>query len=223
MTMRIGLDIDDVTFNLVEVWLKMYNEEYGDNKTLTDIHSWEFSGTKFKCSVDDFRRYLDNSYLQLTARPFLGVKNALQAWVGQGHLPVFITATRRSVAGAKLDKLLMELGPDTPFEVHFTKEKQFVQCDMYVDDNPADVERYLTTLPHGRVVVIFDRPWNQHVAAVETKRWLSTMRRALKRDPLFVRLDLFRHTQEPIRARSWADLQRLVEVYGQVLSACGKT
>jgi len=78
-----------------------------------------------------------------------------------GHLACFITATRRSVAPTKINKLLMELGPDMPYELHFTSEKEHVLCDAYIDDNPKDIEAYLAALPRGRLVMLYDRPWNR--------------------------------------------------------------
>lgn len=199
--MRIGIDVDDTLFDFVGVWIAEYNKEHNDQLTLDDITDWVFSKVDFKCSKPEFYNYLHNAYLQLLAKPFEGAVETLKRLSDRGDLPCFITATRRSVAPTKINKLLMELGPEMPYELHFTSEKWHVACDAYIDDNPKDIETYMK-LPGYHLVMLFDRPWNQHVDTHSTVWFVANGRRAN-----WLRLE------KPIRVRNWDDIEAMTDVY----------
>jgi 5'(3')-deoxyribonucleotidase len=161
--LRIGLDVDSTFLGFVEAWLDLYNHDYHHDLTKDDITDFDFKGTPIRCSKEEFRRYLNNGYLQLMAKPYQNAVEVVREWAKVGHLPVFITSTNRSVAGEKINKLVMEIGPDIPFEVHFARDKWHVSCDLYVDDSPNDIENYSDRCDPPVPVLVYDQPWNRDV------------------------------------------------------------
>lgn len=198
--LRIGLDVDSTFLAFVEAWLDLYNHDYHHDLTKNDIADFDFKGTPIRCSEAEFRRYLNNGYLQLMAKPYQNAVEVVREWAQTGHLPVFITSTNRSVAGEKINKLVMEIGPDVPFEVHFARDKWHVSCDLYVDDSPRDVERYTTECPTCPVL-LYDQPWNQAVDAMTLAQAYNDM--AYAGMPC----------DKPIRVYNWWDLATFVRMY----------
>lgn len=221
--MRIGIDIDDTLFDFVSVWINEYNKEHDDQLTLADITDWVFSGVDFKCTKQEFYNYLHNAYLQLRAEPFPASQHAL-TWLAEvGHLACFITATRRSVAPTKINKLLMELDPDLDYELHFTREKWHVNCQVYIDDNPKDIEGYKKHVwgkPWHSLLLLFDRPWNQHVETNSAEWFVTETRR--RRDKGWRISDRMKLTETPIRVNHWCDIVLMVAWYNIIGKDGGK-
>lgn len=215
--MRIGIDIDDTLFDFVGVWIAEYNKEHDDHVVLEDITDWEFSGVDFKCSKAEFYNYLHNAYLQLRAEAFPSAIESLDRLGKMGHLPCFITATRRSVAPTKINKLLMELGPDLDYELHFTREKWYVACDVYIDDNPKDIEAYLSSLPHNRLVMLYDRPWNRHVEADDASSVVRRIRHVQNESYLRRQLERAQMCQTPVRVKNWHDIMVCIVWFDELL------
>ena len=212
--MRIGIDIDDTLFDFVSVWIAEYNKEHDDQLTLADITDWVFSGVDFKCTKQEFYNYLHNAYLQLRAEAFPAAKESLEQLADMGHLACFITATRRSVAPTKINKLLMELDPDLDYELHFTREKWHVNCDIYIDDNPKDIENYMQHSwgkPWHCLTLLFDRPWNRHVECNSAGGFISEVRR--RRDRGWLMADRMAVTTVPVRVTSWSDIVQIIPWY----------
>jgi 5'(3')-deoxyribonucleotidase len=215
--MRIGIDIDDTLFDFVGVWIAEYNKEHDDKVELEDITDWVFSGVDFKCTKVEFYNYLHNAYLQLRAKMFPNAFASLDKLATMGHLACFITATRRSVAPTKINKLLMELDPDLAYELHFTSEKAHVFCDAYIDDNPKDIEAYLAALPHGRLVMLYDRPWNRHVHANSVDNLVGRVRDVQHDTYQRRKLERLEMCQTPIRVTSWADIVTAIQWFDELL------
>lgn len=215
--MRIGIDIDDTLFDFVSVWIGEYNKEHDDQLTLADITDWVFSGVDFKCSKAEFYNYLHNAYLQLRAEAFPGVRESLAELADMGHLACFITATRRSVAPTKINKLLMELDPDLDYELHFTREKWHVNCEVYIDDNPRDIEGYKEHTwgkPWHNLLLLFDRPWNRHVETHTADWFIMEVRR--RRNKGWMIPDRMAVTKLPIRVTSWQEIVQVIDWYEMV-------
>lgn len=212
--MRVGIDIDDVLFDFVSVWIAEYNKEYDDHIALEDITDWVFSGVDFKCTKVEFYNYLHNAYLQLRAEMFPGAAESLDRLADMGHLACFITATRRSVAPTKINKLLMELSLDLNYELHFTREKWHVTCDVYIDDNPKDIEGYMKycRLPHFPLVLLFDRPWNRHVET-NSIGWFSEEVQARQGKDGMFKVNRMVVTKLPIRVYDWQDIIAAIDWY----------
>jgi 5'(3')-deoxyribonucleotidase len=50
-------------------------------------------------------------------------------------------------------------------EVHFTEDKWKIDCDLYLDDAPGQLENYLKNKPN-KVTVRFIRPYNKPLKGV---------------------------------------------------------
>lgn len=215
--MRIGIDIDDTVFDFVGVWIDEYNKDHEDQLTLDDITDWVFSKVNFKCSKAEFYNYLHNAYLQLRAKAMPGAVDSLERLATMGHLACFITATRRSVAPTKINKLLMELGPELAYELHFTSEKEHVFCDAYIDDNPKDIEAYLTALPHGRLVMLYDRPWNRHVRTNTVASLVKRVQHVQHESYQRRKLERLEVCLTPIRVRLWDEIVTAIQWFDELL------
>jgi len=161
--MRIGLDLDGVVYDVMTPWLKRYNERYGDNMTRSDITDFDFEGVDFKCTKEEFMSFLYDGRMHLDAKPIAGAVEAITMMADAGHTIVFITSTKRPAIWAKAARLMTDFF-DTPYEIHFTSEKEHVMVDVFVDDHIGNLERvWRYNAKRGKVgpdLFLFDQPWN---------------------------------------------------------------
>jgi hypothetical protein len=88
-------------------------------------------------------------------------------------------------------------------------------CDAYIDDNPKDVEAYLKS--RGRLVMLFDRPWNRHVSAnplVTLIRRIQCVQHENYQHRTLERLEL---CQRPIRVTNWDEIVMAIQWFDELL------
>jgi 5'(3')-deoxyribonucleotidase len=230
-TIRIGCDLDDVVYDFVGIWVRKYNLDNADDLKIEDIKDWNFSGTEMKCTVDEFRKYLMDPELQLKAKPIMGRDGSsleLIKYICRTITTkfVFITATRLPAVPAKMSKLMMDIPDGVDYEIHFTREKSMVICDVYIDDNPGDIENYIRArFDPGALVLLFDRPWNQKVETVSVEVWGAHMEAAMKNigsvspvnQPTAARYHRICMADAPVRVKDWSDIAWMMPFWSDLL------
>jgi len=164
--MRLGIDLDGVVADFNTGWMTRYNDEFGTDLSPSLVTSWDamIPLTHF-LSIDEFWEWARNGsgpglfrHLPL----FDGAKPALNR-LSKNHEIVIIT-TKPSWANAETFSWVGEHELPTR-EIHIIGEKWLVDCDVYLDDGPHNLESLVARRP-DRTVCRFIRPWNRPIRGV---------------------------------------------------------
>lgn len=170
--MRLGIDLDGVVADFNTGWTTRYNEEHGTTLGPEHITAWGsmIPLTRF-ASMDEFWEWARNDAGPGLFRHLPALPGALEALhrLAERHDVVIVT-TKPPWAYAETFSWLAD--HDVPAtEVHITEEKWWVDCDVYLDDGPHNLEALLTERS-DRTVCRYVQPWNAPVpGAIDIAGW----------------------------------------------------
>ncbi len=170
--MRLGIDLDGVVANFTLGWMTRYNADFGTSLRPDQVREWGamIPLTHFN-NMREFWRWANNGsdpsiFRDLPTYP--GAVEAIQR-LAVGHEIVIIT-TKPPWAIEDTRLWIVEVGIPAE-EVHFTSDKWRIDCDVYLDDAPHQIEELAQNRP-DRVVCRFVRPWNKpHPGARDINDW----------------------------------------------------
>ncbi|MEN8042100.1 MAG: hypothetical protein ABFR95_11415 [Actinomycetota bacterium] len=170
--MRLGIDLDGVVADFNQGWIRRYNAAHGTELTPDMVQEWNamVALTRF-ASEREFWQWARNDggpglFADLPTYP-----DALPALsrLSRNHDIVIIT-TKPWWATSETYEWIAKQGIETR-EVHLTRQKWKVDCDVYLDDGPHNLERLVVERP-DRTTCRFVRPWNEPIAgAVDIDSW----------------------------------------------------
>ena len=158
--LRLGVDLDDVIFALMEQWLGFYNEGCGDSIEKEDVRHFDLRKTRCKCG-ERIYQYLYDPRLHLECDVHEGATSAIAELLKSPDVDItFCTSAPRTVMPAKIHRL-ETLFPSSKHAYGFflTNEKWRLGCDLYVEDCPKHCWDIL--LQTGARLLLFDQPWNR--------------------------------------------------------------
>ena len=169
---RLGIDLDGVVADFNAGWMGRYNEEYSTSLTPEQVQTWN--------AMLDLTHFDTEQEFWVWARndggpglfrdlPLLdGAKDALDR-LARNHDIVIIT-TKPEWAGPETLQWLGDNEIPTR-EVHITYRKWTVDCDIYLDDGPHNLEALIRERP-DRTTCRFVQPWNAPVpGTVDVDSW----------------------------------------------------
>lgn len=170
--MRLGIDLDGVTANFNAGWMRRYNEEHGTNLKPEMVQTWDafVPLTRFESNAK-FWEWARNKSGHGLFRDLPLFPGALESLIrlSRDHEIVIIT-TKPRWATSETFAWIADNGIPTR-EVHITARKWKVDCDVYLDDGPHNLES-LVVERSNRTVCRFVRPWNDPVSgAVDVDSW----------------------------------------------------
>jgi len=178
MTLKVGIDLDDVVFNLMDSWLSMYNKDYEDDMTKEEIINYylgqpQKNGREFKCGSKIYQ-YLYDPRLHL--EPSIMFRGgyyadvAIRRLMDAGDVDItFITSAPRTVMPAKIHRLERIFpSKDYAYGLYMTNDKSRLDCDVFVDDGPKN---FWNIVQKGARVLLFDQPWNRHIDVKAHSTW----------------------------------------------------
>ena len=170
--MRLGIDLDGVVANFNAGWMKRYNEEHGTDLNPAMVQWWDafVSLTRFNTNAE-FWEWARNDGGPGLFRHLPVFPEAIETLnrLSRSHKIVIIT-TKPTWAVPETFAWLSESGIPTT-EVHITRRKWMVDCDVYLDDGPHNLERLVIERPE-RSICRFIRPWNEPVVgAIDVDSW----------------------------------------------------
>lgn len=161
--LRLGIDMDGVIVDFNAGWIRLYNEEFGDDLRPEDAVMWSSPTalTAFETMGQFWRWARDCSHGASLFRhldPYPGALDAVDRLAGDHDIVIVTTKPRYAVE----DTMAWLADHEVPAtEVHIVDDKTTVDCDVYLDDSDDNI----VALGHHRrdaVVCRFVRPWNRH-------------------------------------------------------------
>jgi 5'(3')-deoxyribonucleotidase len=174
MGLRLGIDLDGVVADFNRGWTQAYNDRFGAALLPEMVTTWDspLELTHFPdmpAFWDWARDHGGHSvFRHLEAYP--SAVETLCELKAEGHELVIVTAKPDWAVHDTLEWLSDHKIPLSA--VHFTEDKYTVDCDVYLDDAPGQVEQLAHHRGESATVCRFVRPWNRPVAqAVDVHDW----------------------------------------------------
>jgi len=170
--MRLGIDLDGVVADFNTGWMTRYNAEFGTTLSPSEVTSWNAMVplTHF-ADVDEFWSWASNGdgpglFRTLPVLPH--ASESLDRLAGEHDIVIITTkppwATDDTFAWIAEHRIPTR-------EVHITEEKWRIDCDVYLDDGPHNLESLVLERP-DRTVCRFVQPWNVPVdGAIDIPDW----------------------------------------------------
>lgn len=190
--MRIGLDMDGVIADFDKGWVDRYNADFNANLEYKQCDYWDsLIGITHFSDYDQWWNWAQSQHedLFLNLEPLPGAQIGVNALKQMGHDIVIITSKPRWAAGHPSSWLIEH---DFPYdEIHVTSQKQYVICDVYVDDAIHNIKDFLA-MPHNPLVIqYFAWPYvnrgienNKVPGAVYCNTWASVVTEIMKWEDL---------------------------------------
>lgn len=171
--MRLGIDLDGVVADFNTGWITRYNSDFGADVAFDAVRSWDAipTLTHFR-HMGEFWKWAqdhDGHSLFRHLETYQGAVEALWRLTKRRHAIVIVT-TKPTWAIHDTFEWIAEHRLPTR-EVHITDRKWDVDCDVYLEDAPHNLEALVRHRP-DRVVARYVRPWNEPVpGAVDVADW----------------------------------------------------
>lgn len=149
------VDVDDVTANLMDAWLRLYNIAYDDDLHKADITDWDLSKfVKPECGAKIYQ-WVSTTEIYDMVRPIKHALPAINELREYGNRIVFVTASTIGSSGRKFRWL-----NDNGFNVFIgdyveAHDKSLIRGDIMLDDGMHNCES-TTATPY-----LFAQPWNR--------------------------------------------------------------
>jgi uncharacterized HAD superfamily protein len=163
---RLGIDLDGVVADFNTGWTTRYNRKHGTALSAEMITEWGamIPLTGF-ASMDEFWEWARNDEgrgLFHDLPPYAGALDALGR-LAVDHEIIVITTKPHWAYAETFSWLADHAVPAS--EVHITEQKWWVDCDVYLDDGPHNLEALQRERP-DRTICRFVRPWNRSLPGV---------------------------------------------------------
>lgn len=174
MGLRLGIDLDGVVADFNRGWITAYNDSFGAGLATEMVDSWDspLELTHFSDMVAfwAWARDHDGTSVFRYLQPYPGAIEMLRALNLDGHDIVVLTAKPDWAVHDTLEWISDHRIPTR--EIHFTEHKHRIECDIYLDDAPEQVQSLATHRASTATICRFVRPWNLATEnAVDVHDW----------------------------------------------------
>lgn len=162
--MKIAVDIDGVIWDIMGVFLELYNEKYKENIKFNDVIEWYFFPQK------NFNTIYLPTLKRIDEYPFLdeNINHYLFLLMGKHDVkmltkeqnPVEIIKKKLESGNIREGFEYLEL-----IKLEIADKKVNYKFDIYIDDCPLMVED-IKEHP-DKILLLFDQPWNRHCEETE--------------------------------------------------------
>lgn len=188
---RIGIDLDDVVFDFVPIFLEFYNEKYGKKILFEEVYTFNLPtmlGISLEETLNLIRSMILNKEIPLI---FKSDESIIQ--LSQNYKIFFITS--RILRETTLNDL-NKLFSDIPFELIFStntyvnsteKTKGEICKENKINFMIEDNKDYaFDCANNGAKVFLLDKPWNQncdkHENILRVKNWNEILEKLTKKE-----------------------------------------
>ncbi|NLN26989.1 MAG: 5'(3')-deoxyribonucleotidase [Firmicutes bacterium] len=163
--MRILIDMDGVLCNLMDKWLRRYNEDYGDALSTEQITSW--GPHRFAKAGRRIYKYLSLPGFFRDLVPLPGAVENMRRLLAAGFDVLIVTAARRGHQD-KRDWVSEHLPFFNTDNMIFAHRKELIRGDILFDDAPHHLERFAQ---YGGEPIAMAYPYNAHVPYRRVASW----------------------------------------------------
>lgn len=162
--MRIGIDIDNVCNNLVEVWIKALNEKYSTDVKITDITSYNICNFfKGLSKLEIYSPlYDDKIFNRLSMKK--DSDKYMKKLIDDGHEIKLITNTDYIIMPSKLKWVLHNYPFLKSTDIYVVCDKSWIDVSVLLDD-------CLDNLNGNYVGVCYNYPWNKEYDGLKVDNW----------------------------------------------------
>ena len=145
--MRILIDMDEITVNLTDEWLRIYNQEWDDDLTREKITSWAMHEHVVPECGRDVYKILQRPGLFDHLPPMDGAIEAITEMVACGHIVKFATSPPSAdAARGKIEWVTrhfkhLKFGKSDMMQLE-DKEWLAPSVDVMIDDKPAMIQKW---------------------------------------------------------------------------------
>ncbi len=165
MGLRLGIDLDGVVADFNRGWTRAYNDRFDAQLAPEMVTTWdsplELTHFPDMAAFWSWARDHGGHSVFRHLEPYPTALDALRTLDGLGHAVVIITAKPDWAIHDTLQWLAEHRIPTR--EIHITEAKHEVDCDVYLDDAPAQVRTIAAHRGDTATVCRFVRPWNRPV------------------------------------------------------------
>lgn len=174
--MRILIDLDSITVDLLQPWLNLYNADYDDHLTVEDITSWDTHlSVKPACGMKIYD-YLKRPGFFAGLKPLPGAQAAIANLYAAGHRLYMVTAAPDGSATEKVhwvSEWLPFLNAKKQTVICF--DKHIIDGDVLIDDSPKNLVNWKAAHPDKFVMGIrYPYNTNTKVAGLLAEGWQDT-------------------------------------------------
>lgn len=169
--MKILIDMDNVTANLMKKWVSVYNQRFDGTLTAEEVTDWQMHLFAPKCSPTEFYNIIGEPGFFANLEIMPNAVEVASRLVTAGHELFFVTATPYNNPTGGFDKCnwvqqhFPFIGRDGVIQAH---KKQMIVGDVLFDDSPKNLQDF------PNITVAMD--WNFNKAATPDYRvsdWLE--------------------------------------------------
>ncbi len=193
MSLRLNVDIDNVSGNFQPFWAERWLQWFGTTVDPDQLNRWD-AFRSVGLDADDFWKWTDVAKVWRDMPPVQGAQGALWNLQRKGHKIDFATSRHASIKPETLTWLLehfgfLFVGGSYRSQIHFCgTDKSHLFGDLWLDDSPETLRQLVKA---GKPAVKFSRPWNKPVSTPMTVRSWSEFETLVDRldDPDFVGME----------------------------------
>jgi 5'(3')-deoxyribonucleotidase len=158
------LDVDDIIFDLVPIWIRKYNKDYSDNLKVSQISDWNIKRFVLKDCGKKIYDYIKTPDIYDSIKPVKDSLWGVDTLKTLGCRVVFVTVN--NYGNAKYDLLLKYGYMDSGRDFVVAEDKALVKSGVLLDDNFQNVKDF------GENGWLMSRPWNlKYKYSNRVKNW----------------------------------------------------
>lgn len=186
----LAVDLDSTVVDLLNVWLKLYNDDYGTTVSIADLKTWDIQDHVH--IGKEIEKYLETPHLYRDLVAYPGACEALLRMHKKGH-EIHIISAASEAEHTAADKIwwCRQYLPFIPRQfITISHQKDRYLCDVLIDDSPSNITRHFKRQPQSfRIGIGF--PYNEP----ESVRSMMDLRAGSYEDP----------------AQAWNEIEEFVE------------
>lgn len=159
-------DVDGTVLDLMTQWLFLYNNDFKDSLSPSDIKQWDTHlFVKPECG-EKIYDYIENPKIYFNAKQIKGSLNGINKLKKNGYKVVFVTAATLGTVGIKFNWLRNNGFINSIKEYAEIKDKSILSSNGILIDGFHNIETF-----EGKGI-LFDQYWNKHLEyKYRAKNW----------------------------------------------------